>query len=223
MENILVAGANGTTGKKIVTLLESSQYFNPVAMVRKKEQQEQFEKRNIKTVLADLEEDVSHTIENIDKVIFAAGSGGKKVNIDKVIFAAGSGGKKVKEVDENGAKKLIDASKNTKVKKFIMLSSMGADNPEGAEDLKEYLQAKHNADVYLRDSNLPFSIVRPGSLTDDKGKGKIELSEKLNKSGEISRDDVAQTLVRVLHDSATVNETFEIIKGDTLIGKAIPN
>tara|TARA_R110002096_G_scaffold296404_3_gene490776 strand:+ start:732 stop:1403 length:672 start_codon:yes stop_codon:yes gene_type:complete len=223
MENILVAGANGTTGKKIVTLLESSQYFNPVAMVRKKEQQEQFEKRNIKTVLADLEEDVSHTIENIDKVIFAAGSGGKKVNIDKVIFAAGSGGKKVKEVDENGAKKLIDASKNTKVKKFIMLSSMGADNPEEAKDLKEYLQAKHNADVYLRDSNLPFSIVRPGSLTDDKGKGKIELSEKLNKSGEISRDDVAQTLVRVLHDSATVNETFEIIKGDTLIGKAIPN
>ena len=207
MENILVAGANGTTGKKIVTLLESSQYFNPVAMVRKKEQQEQFEKRNIKTILADLEEDVSHTTENIDKVIFAAGSGGKKV----------------KEVDENGAKKLIDASKNTKVKKFIMLSSMGADNPEEAEDLKEYLQAKHNADVYLRDSNLPFSIVRPGSLTDDKGKGKIELSEKLNKSGEISRDDVAQTLVRVLHDSATVNETFEIIKGDTLIGKAIPN
>jgi uncharacterized protein YbjT (DUF2867 family) len=100
---------------------------------------------------------------------------------------------------------------------------MGADNPKEAEDLKEYLQAKHNADIYLRDSKLSFSIVRPGSLTDDKGKGKIELSEKLNKRGEISRDDVAQTLVRVLHDSATVNKTFEIIKGDTLIGKAIPN
>tara|TARA_R110002072_G_scaffold69197_1_gene167831 strand:+ start:367 stop:990 length:624 start_codon:yes stop_codon:yes gene_type:complete len=207
MENILVAGANGTTGKKIVTLLESSQYFNPVAMVRKKEQQEQFEKRNIKTVLADLEEDVSQTTKNIDKVIFAAGSGGKKV----------------KEVDENGAKKLIEASKNAKVKKFVMLSSMGADKPEEAEDLQEYLQAKHNADMYLRDSKLPFSIVRPGSLTDNQGKGKIELSEKLHKRGEISRDDVAQTLVRVLHDSAFVNETFEIIKGDTLIGKAIPN
>ncbi|WP_026777721.1 SDR family oxidoreductase [Polaribacter sp. Hel_I_88] len=207
MENILVAGANGTTGKKIITLLESSQYFTPIAMVRKKEQQEQFEKRNIKTVLADLEEDVSQTTKNIDKVIFAAGSGGKKV----------------KEVDENGAKKLIEASKNAKVKKFVMLSSMGADKPEEAEDLQEYLQAKHNADMYLRDSKLPFSIVRPGSLTDNQGKGKIELSEKLHKRGEISRDDVAQTLVRVLHDSAFVNETFEIIKGDTLIGKAIPN
>ena len=176
-------------------------------MVRKKEQQEQFEKRNIKTILGDLEEDVSHTTENIDKVIFAAGSGGKKV----------------KEVDENGAKKLIDASKKSNVKKFVMLSSMGADNPEEAKDLQEYLQAKHNADVYLRDSNLIFSIVRPGSLTDDKGSGKIELKQKLNKRGEISRDDVAQTLVRVLHDSAEINETFEIIKGDTLIGKAIPN
>ena len=207
MENVLVAGANGTTGKKIVTLLESSQYFTPVAMVRKEEQEAQFNKRNIKTVLGDLEKDVSHTVKNIDKVIFAAGSGGKKV----------------KEVDENGAKKLIKESKKENIKKFVMLSSMGADNPEEAEDLQEYLKAKHNADEYLKSSNLSYSIVRPGSLTDDKGSGKIELERKLNKQGEISREDVAQTLVRVLHDSAEVNETFEIIQGETLIGKAIPN
>ncbi|QNM86234.1 SDR family oxidoreductase [Polaribacter pectinis] len=207
MENILVAGANGTTGKKIVDLLESSQYFNPVAMVRKKEQQRQFEDRNIETVLADLENDVSNATKNIDKIIFAAGSGGKKV----------------KEVDENGAKKLIDAGKKSNVRKFVMLSSMGADNPEKTEELKDYLKAKQNADVYLRESNLPYSIVRPGTLTNEKGYGKIELSKELNKSGEISRDDVAQTLVRVLHDSATINETFEIIKGETLIGKALPN
>ncbi|EAQ41407.1 SDR family oxidoreductase [Polaribacter sp. MED152] len=207
MENVLVAGANGTTGKKIVTLLESSQYFTPVAMVRKEEQEAQFKNRNIKTVLGDLEKDVSHTVKNIDKVIFAAGSGGKKV----------------KEVDENGAKKLIKESEKENIKKFVMLSSMGADNPEEAEELQEYLKAKHNADEYLKSSNLSYSIVRPGSLTDDKGSGKIELERKLNKQGEISREDVAQTLVRVLHDSAEVNETFEIIKGETLIGKAIPN
>lgn len=207
MENILVAGANGTTGKKIVTLLNKSQYFTPVAMVRKEEQQKDFKNQNIETVLADLEEDVSHTVKGIDKVIFAAGSGGKKV----------------KEVDENGAKKLIKEAEKENIKKFVMLSSMGADNPEQVEDLKEYLKAKQNADTFLRESSLAYSIVRPGSLTDDKGLGKIELERKLNKRGEISRDDVAQTLVRVLHDSAEVNETFEIIKGDTLIGKAIPN
>ena len=193
--------------KKIVTLLSKSQYFTPVAMVRKKEQENQFKSKNIETVLADLEEDVSHTVKNIDKVIFAAGSGGKKV----------------KEVDEKGAIKLIEESEKNNIKKFVMLSSMGADNPEQAEDLKEYLKAKQNADTFLKKSNLAYSIVRPGSLTDDKGLGKIELERKLNKQGEISRDDVAQTLVRVLHDSAEVNETFEIIKGETLIGKAIPN
>lgn len=207
MENILVAGANGTTGKKIITLLEKSQYFNPIAMVRKKEQQQQFETRNIKTVLADLEQDVSHSVKNIDKVIFAAGSGGNKV----------------KEVDEKGAIKLITEAKKAKVKKFVMLSSMGADHPEEAEDLKDYLQAKHNADEFLKNSDITYSIVRPGSLTNEKGIGKIELEQKLNKRGEISRDDVAQTLVRVLHDSAKPNETFEIIKGNTLIGKAIPS
>jgi uncharacterized protein YbjT (DUF2867 family) len=207
MENILVVGANGTIGKKVVELLHTSQYFTPVAMVRKQSQEEQFKRQHIKTVLADLEEDVSFTTKNIDKIIFAAGSGGKKV----------------KEVDENGAKKMVDAGKKKNIKKFVMLSSMGADKPERAEDLKEYLKAKHNADIYLRNSNLPYSIVRPGTLNDKKGSGKIELANKLNKSGEIARDDVAQTLVHVLHDSAFVNDTFEILEGETLIGKAIPS
>lgn len=205
MENILVAGANGTTGKKIVNLLNNSQYFQPIAMVRKEEQREQFEKENIKTVLGDLEKDLSHTVENIDKVIFAAGSGGKKVV----------------EVDQEGAKNLIDASKKANIKKFVMLSSMGADNPEEASDLKEYLKAKHNADEYLKSANLGYAIVRPGSLTNEVGTGKIELKSKLNKQGSITRDDVAQTLVRSLHDDAAINSTFEIIQGDTLIGKAM--
>jgi uncharacterized protein YbjT (DUF2867 family) len=207
MENVLVAGANGTTGKKIVNLLEASQYFEPIAMIRDESQKEQFEKRNIKTVLADLEKDVSHAVKNIDKIVFAAGSGGKKVEA----------------VDENGAKRLIDAGKNADIKKFVMLSSLGADSPEKAADLKAYLKAKHNADEYLKKSELIYSIVRPGALTDEKGKGKIRLAEKLNESGSISRDDVAQVLVSALHDNALINKTVEIIEGETMISIAIPN
>ncbi len=207
MENILVAGANGAIGKKIIDLLHVSQYFNPIAMVRKEEQKKQFEDKNITTILADLEEDVSHTTKNIDKVIFAAGSGGKKVVA----------------VDQEGAKKMIDAAKKVNIRKFVMLSSMGADAPEKAEDLQDYLKAKHNADVYLKESKVPYSIVRPGALNDNKGKGKIKLSQKLDASGEISREDVAQTLVHILHDTAFINETVEILEGDTLIGQVIPS
>ena len=205
MENILVAGATGTTGGKVVNLLKSSQYFEPIAMVRKKEQQSQFESRGIKTVLADLEEDVSQAFNDIDKVIFAAGSGGKKV----------------KEVDQDGAKKMVDASEKNNVKKFVMLSSMGADQPEAVEDLQEYLEAKQNADNHLRDSSLKYTIVRPGTLNDDKAKDHIKISEKLNEKGEISRADVAQVLVKSLHDDAPSYITFEILEGETLIAKAL--
>ncbi|WP_308992767.1 SDR family oxidoreductase [Mariniflexile litorale] len=204
MEHVLVAGANGTTGKKIIELLKSSQYFIPIAMVRTIEQKKNFENQHVKTVLGDLEKDISHTI----------------IDIDKVIFAAGSGGKKVKEVDQEGAKKLIKASTEAQVKKFVMLSSMGADNPEASAELKDYLTAKHNADMYLKDSGLNYAIVRPGSLNNKKGDGKIELAKSLNKSGEITRDDVAQTLVRALHDDTANNTTFEILQGNTLVGKA---
>lgn len=207
MENVLVAGANGTTGKQIVKLLTETQYFKPVAMVRKKEQMAQFEKDGIETVLGDLEKDVSHTVKNIDKVIFAAGSGGKNVI----------------GVDQEGAKRLIDSSKNANIKKFVMLSSMGADAPEKAEDLKDYLKAKHNADEHLKSSGLNYAIVRPGSLTNDQATNHIKLKEKLSERGEISRADVAQTLVRVLNDDTANKVSFEILKGDTLIGKALEN
>lgn len=205
MENVLVVGATGTTGKKVVNLLKSSQYFEPIAMVRKESQKEHFAAQKVKTVLGDLENDVSHTVENIDKIIFAAGSGGKKVV----------------EVDQEGAKKMIDASKNKSITKFVMLSSMGADAPEKAEELQEYLKAKHNADEYLKSSDLPYAIVRPGALTNQKGEGKIAIGKSLGQKGSISRDDVAQVLARAVHDDTMHNQTFEILSGDVLIGKAL--
>ncbi len=205
MENVLVAGANGTTGKKVIELLKQSQYFNPVAMVRKEQQLEQFKNSGIDTVLADLTKDLTHTVNGIDKVVFAAGSGGKNVV----------------EVDQEGAKRLMTVSKMANINRFVMLSSMGADNPEKFEDLQDYMKAKQNADEHLRNSGLKYVIVRPGTLNDENGTGKIELKTKLNKEGEISRSNVAQTLVRVLHDDAPHNLTFEILDGSTPIGKAI--
>lgn len=205
MEKVLVAGANGTTGKKIISILKESNKYEPYAMVRKKEQVEAFEKDSIKTILADLEQDIS----------------GSTKGMDRVIFAAGSGGKNVKGVDQEGAKKLMDASKKDGVKKFVMLSSMGADKPEEASELKDYLKAKHNADEHLTSLGMEYSIVRPGSLNNETGNGKIQLENKLNKRGEISRQDVAETLVGSLETSVARNKTFEILQGDTQIKTAL--
>jgi uncharacterized protein YbjT (DUF2867 family) len=204
-QKILVAGANGTTGRIVVQLLKDSDTYRPIAMVRKQEQKDRFEQEDVTAVLADLEKDLSLAVKNADKVIFAAGSKGKNVT----------------GVDQEGAKRLIDAAKDAGARKFVMLSSMGADNPSVSEEMEDYLKAKQNADEYLKASGLNYTVVRPGSLTDEEGTGKIQLNKKIESFGKIKRADVAKTLVEVLEDDVMRNQVFEILAGETLIEKAI--
>lgn len=204
-ENILICGANGATGRLITNLINDHINYEAIAMIRKQSQSTYFKDRGIKTAVADLTEDLGDILPKIDKVIFAAGSKGKDVT----------------GVDQNGAKKMIDAAKKLGVKKFVMLSTMGADNPSISDELKEYLQAKQNADKYLKQSGLNYCIVRPGMLTNDKPTDKIDLAEKLGKFGKITRTDVAKTLFVGLDDNIKQNETFEIINGETVIEKAM--
>ncbi|PVW15208.1 SDR family oxidoreductase [Marixanthomonas spongiae] len=209
MEKVLVVGANGTTGKKIVDILDEYRNYEPVAMIRHQDQAEQFKKKDIETVMGDLEKNVSHTVTRIHKIVFAAGSGGDTPK------------EKTTAVDQEGAKKLIDLAEIAGIRKFVMLSAMGTDNPEEHEKLQHYLEAKQNADQHLRNSGMDYSIVRPGALTNENGTGKIKAAKKLNERGEITRDDVAETLVAALHDTTATNKTFEILQGDTEIEDAL--
>lgn len=210
MEKILIVGATGSTGKRIIEILNNSQSFDPVAMIRKEEQKSIFDDMDVKSVLANLEqEDFSNVLKGIDKVVFVAGSGGE------------TGPEKTTAVDQDGAIKIIDAAKKAKVKKFIMLSSMGTDEPSSHPDLKHYLEAKATADEHLRNSGLNFSILRAGQLSDDLGSGKVRLSTKLDKVGEIPRDDVAFLLIMALADPLVQNMTFEAIEGEEPIKSAL--
>lgn len=206
-QNVLVAGANGTTGRIVINLLQNSDTYRPIAMVRKQSQKDFFEKKNVSTVVADLEEDLSEAVKNVQKVIFAAGSKGKNVL----------------GVDQEGAKRLTDAAKDEGASKFVMLSAMGADDPSQNIELQAYFEAKKNADDYLHASGMDFSVVRPGHLTDEEGIGKIQLKKRFENSGKISRADVAKTLVAVLEDGVMQNQFFEIIAGNTTIEKAVRN
>jgi uncharacterized protein YbjT (DUF2867 family) len=209
MERVLVVGATGTTGKKIVEILDRYRNYRPVAMVRHKDQEREFNEKNIETRLADLEKNVSHTVTEIDKVVFAAGSGGD-TSKEKTIA-----------VDQEGAKKLIDLVAIANIKKFVMLSAMGADSPEQSDSIQHYLKAKKNADEHLRKSGLNYTILRPGALTNEGRTGTIKLAEKLNEQGEISRADVAETLVAALHDDTLHNQTVEVLNGEADIEEAV--
>jgi uncharacterized protein YbjT (DUF2867 family) len=76
METILVAGANGKTGREIINILQNHSSYEPVAMVRNEDQQAYFENQDVKIAFADLEGDLTEAVQGVDRVIFAAGSGG---------------------------------------------------------------------------------------------------------------------------------------------------
>jgi len=99
---------------------------------------------------------------------------------------------------------------------------MGAADPEsGSEAMQPYLFAKARADQALQESGLDYTIVRPGSLTNDPGTGRVEIAPSLGKRGEIPREDVASTIVATLERQNTFGKTFEVLSGDTPIEEAL--
>lgn len=204
--NVLVIGANGQVGRNIVKELADTNH-NAVAMVRKEEQKEKMQELGAaKVVLGDLEGDFSEAFEDVDAVIFAAGSGPK------------TGAEKTLTIDLWGSVKAAKYAEDKGVKRFVQLGSVGSDNPDaGGEAMKPYLVAKRTADEILQATKLDYTIVRPGALSDEEKTGKIEVSAEGFKSLEgrsIPRADVAHVLVDVLERPNTYGKVFEVLQGE---------
>lgn len=204
--NVLVAGSHGQVGQHLTELLADAEH-RVRGMVRDGAQTEAVAALGADPVVADLTEPVDHAVEGCDAVVFAAGSGGDAVEA----------------VDRDGAIRLVDAAADAGVERFVMLSSMFADQPAAApEPLRDYLRAKGAADQYLRESDLAYTVVRPGELTNEPATGRIRTAADLSqKDGTIPREDVARTLAATLTADATRGETFELLSGDDPIEAAL--
>lgn len=208
--HVFIAGANGQIGQHLLREMADSDH-EARAMVRHSDQGPELQQLGAtETVLGDLEQDCSEAMRGCDAVIFTAGSG-PDTGPDKTI-----------DVDQDGAIRLVDTASAMGIKRFIMVSSMGAEDPEnGPEKLRHYLQAKHNADEHLKNSGLNYTIVRPGQLTDDDGSGKVAVSANLEGFGKIPRQDVARLLLAVLDSDNTANRVFYAVSGDTPVPEAV--
>lgn len=213
---VLVVGANGQIGKELVTLIQDNKSWEAKAMIRKEEQVAQFKELGAETVLVDLE-------DGIDKIAKAA------EGVDAIVFAAGSGPKtgpdKTMLIDLDGAVKTIEAAKQANVKRFIIISSYDTTREEiqrSPSDFAPYVAAKHYADDWLRKTDLDYTIVHPGMLTNDKASGKIEAAEKVEPK-EVPRDDIAHVLLECLENDSTIGKEFQVIGGNTPIKDAIAN
>ena len=211
---VLIAGAHGKTARRLVRILAGDGH-EVRGLVRKEEQMGAVEEDGAEPVLVDLETEeaaggVGDAVEGCDAIVFAAGAG------------PGSGDERKETMDYGGAAKLVNAAEERGVRRYLMLSAMGAADPEqGPEAMRPYLRAKARADERLEGSSLDYTVIRPGSLTEDQGTGNIEAAEKLGRRGEIPREDVARTFAAALEDENTYHKTFDILAGETPIHEAL--
>jgi nucleoside-diphosphate-sugar epimerase len=211
--DVVIAGAHGKIGMRLGKLL-AERGDRVRGLVRNPDHSGDLREIGVEPVVCDLEADdadVGAAVRGADAIVFAAGAG------------PGSGAERKWTVDYGGAVKLIDAARAENVRRYVIVSSMGADNPppEGEGDVfGEYLRAKARADEKLRDSGLDYTIVRPGRLTDDAGTGRVTIAEQVQR-GDVSRDDVAAVLAAVLDVPDTIGKAFGLVGGDTPIDEAV--
>lgn len=209
---VVIAGGHGQIALILERML-SENGDQPVGLIRKPEQAADLEKAGAEARVIDLEQadvaGLAEVLSGADAVVFAAGSG------------PGSGPERKDTVDRAGAVLLADAAEQAGVPRYVMVSSMGADqaDPDSDEAFQVYLRAKKAADDDLRGRDLDWTVVRPGALTDDEGTGRVRAGS--TGRGEIPRADVAATLLAVLHTPSTVGRTFEVIGGDQPVDEAL--
>ncbi|MDP9842541.1 SDR family oxidoreductase [Streptosporangium lutulentum] len=212
---IVIAGGHGKIALRLERLL-AQRGDEPVGLIRRPEHEPDLRAIGAKAVLCDLEqaglEEVTAHLLGADAAVFAAGAG------------PGSGVARKSTVDRGAAVLFAEAAERAGVRRFIQISSMGAGKPPapGSEEVwVAYIQAKTDAESDLRTRDLDWTILRPGGLTDDPGKGRVTLSEPPLPRGQVSRDDVAAVIVALLDGPGARHRSLELIGGDDPIPDAV--
>jgi uncharacterized protein YbjT (DUF2867 family) len=208
--DVVIAGGHGKIALRLLRLL-TDRGDRARGLIRNPAHAADLEAVGAEPVLCDLEQDddVARHVEGADAVVFAAGAG------------PGSGPARKRTMDLGGAVKLIDAARANGIARYVMVSSMGAGQPECAsEAMRPYIEAKAEADERLVASGLDHTIVRPGRLTDAPGTGRVRAGLDIG-TGEVTRDDVAATLLAVLAADNTVGKIFDLLDGETPIEEAV--
>ena len=208
--DVVVAGGHGQVGLRLLRLL-AERGHRARGLIRNPDHASGLLEVGAEPVLCDIEalDDIAGCCEGADAVVFAAGAG------------PGSGPERKRTVDYAGAVKLIDAARKNGIGHYVMVSAIRVDRPEDwPEQMRPYYEAKRDADEALVESGLTYTIVRPGSLTDDAGTGRVEVGPSLE-GGDIPRDDVAAVVLAALEAANTHGKAFDVVSGDDPVEDAV--
>ena len=212
---VLVIGANGKTGLRVVTQLVAHSEHSPVAMIRDREQAARFESMGVGWTLGDLEHPIDDAVRGCDAIIFAAGSGGK-TGKDKTVL-----------IDHLGAIRSMVTALQMGARRYIMLSGLNVDRDYAGDRIPHWRRAKGRADQFLRSmptvfdgEGLDYSIVCPGKLHDAESVSGVTLISP-DGEGNTDRAQLAATLVGCLDAPATIGATFGVVDGTIPVVEAL--
>jgi uncharacterized protein YbjT (DUF2867 family) len=206
---IVIAGGHGQIALLLAQQLVQSGH-QPVNIIRNPAHADEVNATGAESVMIDLEQatpsELAAQLIGADVVVLAGGP-----------FPGRTAERKL-TVDRDGATLLIAAAKLAGVARYVMISAMGADtfDADSKDIFQVYLRAKSEADAALRNSELDWTVVRPGGLTDNPGTGAVTIGESTRR-GTIPRADVAAVVVQCLTSAATIGKQFDVISGDTSI------
>ncbi len=214
MTRVAIVGGHGQVARQLVHVLRRADH-DVVALVRREEHRPELEGRGAQVRLLDIERqdaaDFATAFAGCGAVVFAAG-GGPDGNIERK-----------RTVDLEGSLKSADGARLAGIDRFVQVSAIGVDDPLPADTgdvWRAYVEAKRDADAALRASNLAWTIIRPGRLTDDPGTGRVALGPDVAR-GEVTRADVAAVLAAVLDAPDTVGKQWNLVNGDVPIEVAV--
>ncbi|GHJ93038.1 MULTISPECIES: SDR family oxidoreductase [Streptomyces] len=210
---IVIAGGHGRIALRLERLLSAGGH-EAVGLIRRPEQAEDLRAAGAEPVVLDLEaasvEEVAEVLRGADAAVFAAGAG------------PDSGAARKDTVDRGAAVLFADAAERAGVRRFLVVSSMGADARHAGDEVFDvYLRAKGAADDAVRSRpGLEWTILRPGMLTDDAGTGLVRLEARTGR-GPVPRDDVAAVLAELVDSPGTAGLTLELVGGGTPVMVAV--
>ena len=212
MAHIFIVGATGGIGSRLHPLLTAAGH-RVSGLHRKPEQAAALAAAGVVPVAGDIidmtEDDLARAAAGADTIVFSAG-------------AAGSGQDRATAIDGDGPIKLLAAARAQGIDRFYIVSAFpeaGRDKDLGA-GFEHYMVQKKRADVAVAQSPLDWVILRPGTLTDAEGPGRIALGPVLD-YGDVARAHVAATLAALVDRPEIRREVLELTDGDTAVTEAV--
>ena len=210
--DVAIAGAHGQIARRLTRLL-AARGDRVRGLIRNPAHADDVRADGAEPVLLDLEtagaDQVAAAIEGADAVVFAAGAG------------PGSGAERKMTVDRDGAVALVRAAEAAGVGRYVIVSSVGAEAPPDGDDVfSVYVRAKAQADQAVVASDLDWTVVRPGPLTDAPGTGTVRLETEPFRD-DVTRDDVARVIAATLAEPRSAGLILYVADGDVPVEEAL--